>query len=89
MTKSTASTSFTTGQTPAPSPDNASDCPSLEGNVTMDLLTQEQFTRRLMHSCRYDKVVIPTKSGGPLDVTLQIDVKHIEAVEQLVGFYSR
>lgn len=59
------------------------ECPSLEGN--MDLLTQEQFTSKLMHSCRYDKVVIPGTKGGPLNVSIQIDVKHIEAVDQLVS----
>lgn len=87
MTKSTPlpitteSIPSTTRQ-PSSVADNA-ECPSLEGN--MDALTQEQFTSKLMHSCRYDKVVIPTTTGGPLDVTLQIDVKHIEAVEQLVS----
>lgn len=59
------------------------DCPSLESG-DMDKLTQEQFTKILTHECRYDKVVRPNVDG-PLNVTVQIDLKHIEAVEQLVS----
>lgn len=50
----------------------------------MDALTQEQFTKILTHECRYDKVVRPV-IDGPLNVSVQIDLKHIEAVEQLVS----
>lgn len=57
-------------------------CPSLTGN--MDDLTQEQFTKILTHECRYDKVVRPA-IDGPLNVSVQIDLKHIEAIEQLVS----
>lgn len=58
----------------------------------MDSLTQEQFTKILTHECRYDKVVRPAINGA-LNVSVQIDLKHIEAVEQLVSkrelfFYS-
>lgn len=50
----------------------------------MDSLTQEQFTKILTHECRYDKVVRPAMDGA-LNVSVQIDLKHIEAVEQLVS----
>ena len=59
------------------------DCPSLEGN--MDSLTQDQFTNRLTHTCRYDKLVRPS-TKIPLNVLIQIDLQHIEAVDQLVPF---
>lgn len=51
----------------------------------MDSLTQEQFTKILTHECWYDKVVRPSVDNGPLNVSVQIDLKHIEAVEQLVS----
>lgn len=72
--------------TPSPGATEKIDCPSIEGD--MDGLTQEQFTSRLTHSCRYDKVVIlkDAKDPTPLNVTVQIDLKHIEAVEQLVSW---
>ncbi|KAF2900928.1 hypothetical protein ILUMI_05251, partial [Ignelater luminosus] len=55
-------------------------CPSLEGD--MDKLTLDQFSSRLTHACRYDKVTRPDKPE-PLPVTLQIDIQHIEAIDQL------
>lgn len=58
-------------------------CPPLKED--MDNLTQEQFTKILTHECRYDKVVRPGMNDRPLTVSVQIDLKHIEAVEQLVS----
>lgn len=57
-------------------------CPALEGNY--DSLTQVKFAKKLMNECRYDRLTIPV-SNGPQIVKVQIDLKHIEAVEQLVS----
>lgn len=51
----------------------------------MDQLTQEQFMARLTHACRYDKLIKP-HTDFPLNISIQMDLKHIEAIEQLVGF---
>ncbi|KAK9887927.1 hypothetical protein WA026_000227 [Henosepilachna vigintioctopunctata] len=48
----------------------------------MSLLTQEQFIAKLTEPCRYDKLVKP-QTDGPLDVYLQVDLRHVEAVESL------
>lgn len=61
-------------------------CPPLKED--MDNLTQEQFTKILTHECRYDKVVRPGMNDRPLTVSVQIDLKHIEAVEQLVSVFN-
>lgn len=61
------------------------DCPSLEGE--MDVLTQEQFIARLTHICRYDKLIKPD-TKEPLAIRIQIDLRHIETVEQLVRTYK-
>lgn len=76
------STPFRPETSSPPTNPDTEECPSLEGN--MDGLTQEQFTQRLMHSCRYDKVVMP-RGHVPLNVSVQMDVNHIEAVDQLVS----
>lgn len=55
-------------------------CPMAENS---DALTQNQFSAILTNDCRYDKLSKP-HSDGPLDVHLQIDVRHIEAADQLV-----
>lgn len=55
-------------------------CPALEGDL--DKLSVNQFVTKLTHECRYDKVTRPPMTG-PLNVTVQIDIMHIEAVEQL------
>ncbi|XP_066261820.1 pH-sensitive chloride channel 2-like [Euwallacea similis] len=58
---------------------NATDtCPALD--TDMDKLTQEEFLSRLTDSCRYDHVARPP-SDLPLQVTFQIDVQHIESVD--------
>ncbi|KAK5640700.1 hypothetical protein RI129_009247 [Pyrocoelia pectoralis] len=64
-----------TGSTTGPQ-----DCPALEG--ALDKLTVNQFVTKLTHECRYDKVTRPPMDQ-PLNVTLQIDIMHIEAIEQL------
>ncbi|KAB0791640.1 hypothetical protein PPYR_03440 [Photinus pyralis] len=56
------------------------DCPSLDGD--MDKLTVNQLLSTLTHECRYDKVTRPPMDE-PLNVTLQLDIMHIEAIEQL------
>lgn len=48
----------------------------------LDGLTQNQFWSILTRDCRYDKVTKPP--GEPVEVGLQIDVRHLEAAEQLV-----
>ncbi|XP_044759991.1 pH-sensitive chloride channel 2-like [Coccinella septempunctata] len=48
----------------------------------MSLLTQEQFINKLTEPCRYDKLVKP-HTDGPLDVYLQVDLRHIEAIDSL------
>lgn len=53
-------------------------CPALPSN--MDNLTQEEFLLKLTDSCRYDHVARPP-SDLPLQVTFQIDVQHIESVD--------
>lgn len=58
------------------------DCPPLEGEL--DSLTQEQFIARLTHVCRYDKLIKPS-TKGPVTVRIQIDLRHIETVDQLVS----
>lgn len=50
----------------------------------MDQLTQEQFMARLTHACRYDKLIKP-HTDFPLNISIQMDLRHIEAIEQLVG----
>lgn len=57
------------------------ECPTLEGD--MDALTQEEFLNRLTHVCRYDKLIKP-ETEGPLQIFIQLDLRHIEAIEQLV-----
>lgn len=80
---STAGTFKTTIQETPPS--ESDECPSLLGKQDyMDNLTQEQFTKLLTRECHYDKVVRPA-GNEPLNVSVQIDLKHIEAVEQLVS----
>lgn len=54
----------------------------------MDLLTQEQFVARLTHSCRYDKLIKP-ETADPLKIYIQLDVRHIETIEQLVRFLRK
>lgn len=49
----------------------------------MDQLTQEQFMARLTHACRYDKLIKP-HTEFPLNISIQMDLRHIEAIEQLV-----
>lgn len=58
-------------------------CPALPSN--MDNLTQEEFLLKLTDSCRYDHVARPP-SDLPLQVTFQIDVQHIESVDNRVSF---
>lgn len=62
--------------------DNGNSCP-IPSNL--DDLTQNQFSQILTNDCRYDKLTKP-HSNGPLEVDLQIDVRHIEAADQLVKF---
>ncbi|KAF5280509.1 hypothetical protein FQA39_LY18031 [Lamprigera yunnana] len=62
------------------SPADLSSCPVLEGDL--DKFSVNQFITRLTHECRYDKVTRPPMKD-PLNVTLQVDIMHIEAVEQL------
>ncbi|KAK9711964.1 hypothetical protein QE152_g25150 [Popillia japonica] len=59
--------------------DNGNSCP-IPSNL--DDLTQNQFSQILTNDCRYDKLTKP-HSNGPLEVDLQIDVRHIEAADQL------
>ncbi|KRT86783.1 transmembrane ion channel, partial [Oryctes borbonicus] len=54
-------------------------CPMLNN---LDDLTQNQFSLMLTKDCRYDRLSKP-HSDGPLGVNLQIDVRHIEAADQL------
>lgn len=56
------------------------DCPPLEGD--MDKLTQEQFMTKLTDGCRYDKLIKPY-TEVPLNISVQMDLRHIEAIEQL------
>lgn len=49
----------------------------------MDKLTQEQFMAILTHACRYDKLIKP-HTDFPLNISIQMDLRHIEAIEQLV-----
>ncbi|KAI4456334.1 neurotransmitter gated ion channel [Holotrichia oblita] len=58
---------------------NGQSCP-IPNNL--DDLTQNQFSQILTNDCRYDKLTKP-HSNGPLQVDLQIDVRHIEAADQL------
>lgn len=55
-------------------------CPPLE--PSMDHLTQEEFTSKLTDSCRYDRLIKPI-TNGPLQVYLQVDMRHIENIDQL------
>ncbi|EFA09234.1 cys-loop ligand-gated ion channel subunit precursor [Tribolium castaneum] len=55
-------------------------CPPLTPN--MDSLTQEQFIAKLTDTCRYDKLIKPP-THGPLKVSMQIDLTHIESADQL------
>ncbi|XP_022911647.2 pH-sensitive chloride channel 2-like [Onthophagus taurus] len=55
-------------------------CPELSGNY--DELTQTRFSTILTQDCRYDKLTKPDKDQVT-DVTLQIDIRHIEAMEQM------
>lgn len=48
----------------------------------MDDLTQEQFTSKLTDACRYDKLIKPP-TVQPLPVYMQMDLRHIEASDQL------
>ncbi|KAL3272873.1 hypothetical protein HHI36_014334 [Cryptolaemus montrouzieri] len=48
----------------------------------MSLLTQEQFINKLTEPCRYDKLVKP-QTDGPLNVFLQVDLRHVEAIDSL------
>ncbi|XP_030755338.1 glycine receptor subunit alpha-2-like [Sitophilus oryzae] len=57
---------------------SSDNCQSLE--PPMDNLTQEAFLSALTASCRYDRYIRPT-SESPLKVNFQIDVKHMENVE--------
>lgn len=38
----------------------------------------------LTHACRYDKLIKP-HTEVPLNISIQMDLRHIEAIEQLVG----
>lgn len=57
-------------------------CSSLTGNY--DTLTQVKFAKKLTNDCRYDRLTIP-ETDGPQIVYLQINLKHIEAIDQLVS----
>lgn len=57
-------------------------CSPLEGNY--DTLTQVKFAKKLTNDCRYDRLTIP-ETDGPQIVYLQINLKHIEAIDQLVS----
>ncbi|KAF5282474.1 hypothetical protein FQR65_LT14282 [Abscondita terminalis] len=67
-------------QTVSIPPSDPQSCPPLEGDL--DKLTVNQFVTKLTHECRYDRVTRPPMTG-PFNVTVQIDIMHIEAVEQL------
>lgn len=60
-------------------------CPALQ--PSLDSLTQEEFISRLTESCRYDRLTIPS-SDRPLRVNFQIDVKHIESVDNTVILFG-
>lgn len=47
-----------------------------------DKLTQDQFSTKLTRPCRYDKLAKPD-TVGPLKVWVQLDIRHIEADQQL------
>ncbi|XP_017784957.1 PREDICTED: glycine receptor subunit alpha-1-like [Nicrophorus vespilloides] len=51
-------------------------------SMNPERLTQEQFTTQLTQACRYDKLIKP-ETNGPVNVTVQLDIRHIEAVDQL------
>ncbi|KAL1488943.1 hypothetical protein ABEB36_014727 [Hypothenemus hampei] len=53
-------------------------CPNLD--YPLDKLTQEEFLTKLTDPCRYDHVSRPP-SDQPLRVIFQMDVKHIESVD--------
>ena len=64
--------------------DIGSSCPPVTGD--MDSLTQNQFSTILTHDCRYDRLTKPL-TDGPLGVVVQLDIRHIEAIEQLVSVF--
>lgn len=47
-----------------------------------DEMSQDQFSSQLTDGCRYDRQVKPPTST-PMPVTLLVDIRHIEAVDQL------
>nr|XP_022910863.1 glycine receptor subunit alphaZ1-like [Onthophagus taurus] len=58
------------------------DCPDM--NFDLDGITQNQFSKLLTNECRYDKLTKPqTINGKALNVSVKIDIKHIEAIDQL------
>lgn len=76
-----------TKATPQPSPppppleETTTACSKwLQGNL--DSLTQDQFFAVLTNECRYDKLIKPL-TDGPLNMTMQIEIGHIEAIEHL------
>lgn len=52
----------------------------LQGNL--DSLTQDQFFAVMTNECRYDRLIKPL-TNGPLNMTMQIEIGHIEAIEHL------
>lgn len=70
----------------SPLPPNTAEAPKKEdtcGILTPEnvaKLTQEQFINKLTEPCRYDKLIKP-KTKGPLDVYLQVDLRHVEAID--------
>lgn len=74
----------TTSTVPISPYDNTNNnCPPLVPGITLDSLTNEQFTSQLTDACRYDRLVKPATTK-PLDVFVQVDLRHIESADQLV-----
>ncbi|XP_018575137.1 glycine receptor subunit alpha-2 isoform X2 [Anoplophora glabripennis] len=57
-------------------------CPALSALPIIDNLTQDEFISKLTDGCRYDRLIKPP-TDGPLNVLIQIDMKHIESADHL------
>lgn len=61
-------------------------CPPIEDG---DHHTQAEFLVLLTDACRYDKLTRPEVIGPPVNVSVQIDIRHIEAAEHLVSYKNK